>query len=202
MKHTIQQILSSLILFFITICAYSQEQELLNKLSFLQDVNQIHLNKKTETVFLKRKPFSVKFMNEKYDEETSQFYSMKVAILSNPNDTLILATEKKIDNIPFFEPGSGMAPGVNNMYDTIFITNNGSHYIIYDGVNDNRAYLISEENKILQLEWKILAANYKDKFFQFDKLKLSTLYFVILIDKNLNDIIDDNELNIVILKFI
>jgi hypothetical protein len=200
MRHKLQQILTSLILFFTTICLFSQEQT--NKLSFLQDDIQTQLNKKTETVFLKRKLFSVRFMNEKYDEETSQFHSMKVAILSNPKDTLILATEKEIDLIPFFAPGSGMAPGVNNMYDTIFITNNGSHYIIYDGEDDNRAYLISKENQTLELEWKILAANYKDKFFQLDKLKLSTLYFVLLIDKNLNDIIDENELNIVIVTFI
>ena len=109
--------------------------------------------------------------------------------------------KKNIDKIPFFEPGTGMSPGYSNRYDTIFITNEGHHYIIYESESDKRANLISEKNEILELEWTILAANYKEKDVQFDLLKLNTLYFVILNDKNLNGKIENEELKIVIAKF-
>lgn len=180
--------------------AFSQG-DIANKITFSQGENTTQLTNKTETVYLERKPFSIQFFNKKYDSDKSFFYAMQVAVLSNPKDTLILSSEKKIDKIPFFEPGTGMSPGYSNMYDTIFITNEGHHYIIYENEADKRANLISEKNGVLELDWKILAANYKEKDVQFDLLKLDTLYFILLNDKNLNGKIEKEELKIVIAKF-
>ncbi len=200
MKNKFLKFVLTLILFISTLNVFGQE-DLSNKISFLQGDNFTQLNEKTGTIFLERKPFSIHFFNKKYDSENSLFYSMKVAVLSNPKDTLILTYEKNIDKISFFEPGTGMSPGYSNMYDTIFISNEGHHYITYESESDKRAYRISEKNNKLELEWKILAVNYKEKYLLFNELKLSTLYFVLLNDKNLNGTIDKDELNIVIAKF-
>jgi len=189
------------VLFIGVVSCYGQEKDLTSQITLSQEANVFQLKQKTETVLLERKPFSIKFFNKKYNSDKSLFYSMQVAVLANPADTLILTSEKKIDKIPYFEPGTGMAPGYSNMYDTIFITNEGHNYVTYENESDKRANLISEKDGILELDWKIIAANYKEKDVPFDLLKLNTLYFVFLNDRNLNGKIDKEELKIVIAKF-
>ncbi len=200
MNNKFSKLSLTFILFLSIQTAFTQE-DFTSKISFLQGNNTTQVTHKTETVFLERKPFSIKFFNKKYNSDKSLFYSMQVSILANPADTLILTSEKKIDKIPYFEPGTGMAPGYSNMYDTIFITNEGHHYITYENEADKRANLISEKNGMHELEWKLLVANYQEKEVPFDLLKLNTLYFVFLNNKNLNGKIEKDELQIVIVNF-
>jgi len=89
----------------------------------------------------------------------------------------------------------------NERYDTIIISNTGHHYLTYENEKEKRVNLISRNQDILQLEWKISAAFYEEKDIPFSDLKLTALYLVIFIDNNLNDIIDNAELKIIKLVF-
>ena len=195
-----KKIFSITILLFSTFSLYCQEN-FYDKITFVQWDIISQINKKTEIIFLERRPFSIRYHNKKYDSENSLFYSTRVAILSNPKDTITLQNEKNIDNIKFFEPGSGIAPGFNNLYDTIYINNSGNHYLTYENEKDKSVNLLSENNEFHEFEWKIFAANFKNKNLQFNELKLSTLFFVFLNDKNLNKTLDNDELKIVVVKF-
>ena len=87
------------------------------------------------------------------------------------------------------------------MYSEIFIANDGHHYLTYESEEDKRANLISKNNDLLELEWNISGVFYENKDMQFSELQLSTVYFVVLIDGNLNGKIDPNELKIIQLTF-
>lgn len=119
-----------------------------------------------------------------------------IAIMT-PQELIKIKTGKKITKYPFFALGSGMAPGNNERYDTAFVTNFGFHYLTYENSKNKRVDLISDYKDLLQLEWKIMAFNYKKINYSINNSPLNALMFVILIDANLNGIIDKGELHIV-----
>lgn len=170
-------------------------------ITFLQGDSLYKINKNTDSIKLDRKPFSIRYFSKQYNEKNEKFYSAQIAVLENPIDTLVIKIGQNTKDIPYFEPGTGMAPGENGMYDTIFITNTGHHYLTYENETEKRVFRISKNKDILELEWKISAAFYEEKDVQFSELKISTLYFVIFIDNNLNGIIDNQELKIVMAIF-
>lgn len=192
---------------FTTICiltftckSYGQEVNP-NKITFLQGDSSFVVKGSTDTILLERKPFSIRYLGKQYDDKNKKFYSAQIAVLENMVDSLKLKIGQPINNISYFEPGTGMAPGENGRYDTIYITNTGHHYLTYESENEKRVDLKSKNNDELELEWKILAAFYNEKDFQFSELNLSSLYFIIFIDNNLNAIIDKDELKIVNVVF-
>lgn len=194
-----KKIIISISLFTISLTNFAQEN-VNNSITFMQGDSIYKINNKTDLVNLERKPFSIRYFSKPYDSKNRQFYSVQVAILQDPIDTLILKIGQNTENISYFEPGTGMAQGSNGMYDTIVITNTAHHYLTYENENDKKVYLISENKDNLELEWKISAAYYEEKDVQFIDLKLSTLYFVFFIDNNLNGIIENGELKTVITK--
>ena len=186
----------SIFLLTISSSCFGQEN-IINTITFVQGDSLYKINKNTDSIKLDRNPFSLRYFGKQYDEKNEKFYSAQIAVLDNPNDTLIIKIGQKTKDIPYFEPGTGMAPGENGMYDTIFITNTGHHYLTYENEKEKRVFIISKNKDILELEWKISAAFYEEKDVQFPDLKISTLYFVVFIDNNLNGIIDNEELKIV-----
>lgn len=52
-----------------------------------------------------------------------------------------------------------------------------------------------------QFEWKIKAVHYQGKNISLSDITINTIYFVIFMDRNLNEIIDTNELKIVTIHF-
>ncbi len=179
---------------FLSFAIDSLGQELFQKITFLQGDSSYIVFIDNDSIKIERKPFSVRFFCKKYEEKNEKFYSVQVAILDECYDTLLLKVGQKTINIPFFEPGTGMAPGENNMYDSIFISNEGHHYLTYENDKEKRVFLISSNENILELEWKIFGAFYRDNSVSFSDLKLPFLYFIVFADRNLNGIIDNNEL--------
>ncbi len=170
-------------------------------LTFIQGDSLYKTNKNSNSILLERKPFFLRYFGKKYDGKNEKYYAAQIAVLENPNDTLNLKIGTNTKDFSFFEPGTGMAPGYNNMYDTLVITNSGHHFLTYENEKDKRVFLISKNKEILELEWRISAASYNEKDFQFADLKLNTLYFVVLQDYNFNEIIDNGELKIITINF-
>ena len=102
----------------------------------------------------------------------------------------------------YFEPGTGMAPGYNGKYDTLLVSGQSHHYLLYESESDRRVDLISKKANILELQWNISGVNFRQtKDLSFSEMKKSTLYFVIFLDRNLDDIIDEGELKVVTVNF-
>lgn len=173
------------------------QDSLRNNIFFLQGDSAFVIESNTDSVYLERKAFSLRYFCKQYDEKNKKFYSAQIAILDNPNDTISLQIGQNTKDISYFEPGTGMAPGENGRYDTIYISNSGHHYLTYESEAEKRVDKISSIKDILQLEWKISAANYQENDMQFENLDLPFLYFIIYIDNNLNEKIDEGEMKIV-----
>jgi hypothetical protein len=183
---------------FFTLSTYCFGQESYkHSLTFIQGDSVYKIYKNIDSVKLDRNPFSIRYFCKQYDGKNEKFYSARVAVLDKLEDTICLEIGKKAKEIPYFKPGTGMAPGENGMYDTLFITISGHHYLFYENEIDNRVYFISKNKDFLELEWKISAAFYQEKDVQFSELNLSSLYIIIFIDNNLNGIINKDELKII-----
>ena len=142
-------IIISLFLLTINLSCFGQEN-ITNSITFIQGDSLYKINKSSDTIRLDRKPFSIRYFGKRYDDKNEKFYSARVAVLDNPNDTLSLKIGQKTKDIPYFEPGTGMAPGENNMYYTIFITNSGHHYLTYESEKEKRVNLISKNKDELE----------------------------------------------------
>jgi len=153
-----------------------------------------------DSITIDRKPFSIRYFSKRYDGDNNKFYSAKIAVLDRAPDPDSLKIGTSANDIPFFEPGTGMAPGANEMYDTMFVNNEGHHYLTYESDTAKRVYLVLEEKGDLELEWKISAVNYQGTSAPLSELKLDHVYFVIFIDRNLNQKVDPGELTIVKVK--
>lgn len=195
---TQKQYLKVLILTIAIISTYTSHGQvsLINKVTFVQEGSSFVITKHTDSIILGREPFSIKYFGRKYDASGGKFYSAQIAVIDNQTDTVQLLGQP-LKNITYFQPGTGMAPGVNGMYDTVVITNTGHHYLIYENEKEKRVNKLSKNGDYLEFEWKISAAFYQGKDVQFSELKLSTLYFIIFMDRNLNRIVDTDELKVV-----
>ena len=170
--------------------------------SIVNGEQNITLSQRTTVVNLAPKPFVIHYLGKAYDSEHDLFYSAKIAVLINPNDTLLLNPGQSIKNIPFFEPGKGMAPAKNGRYDWAHITNQAHHYLFYENEQNNRVTLTTKTPEGLWLQWPVKGFIREGKRLRFSAIKSSVVYLVIFRDNNLNDTIDENELVIVQLCFI
>ena len=168
-----------------------------NYITFVQGDSSYKISKATDSVFLERRPFSLRYFGRIYDNKSQKFYSAQIAVLENQSDTKSLKIGTQTKDIPYFEPGTGMAPGQNGMYDTVVISNTGHHYLTYENEKEKRVFLISTNQKKFEFEWIISAVFNKAQDVQFHDLKLPCLFFVVFLDNNLNEVIDKGEMKIV-----
>lgn len=87
-----------------------------NSISFHQGDNLYKIDKDSDSIELERKPFSIRYFSKLYDDvKIKKFYSAQIDVLDNPNDTLVIKIGQTIKDIPYFRPGTGMAPFINGM---------------------------------------------------------------------------------------
>jgi hypothetical protein len=170
-------------------------------ITFAQDDSTQTISNTTDSVILERKPFSILYYGKRYDSKNEKFHALQVAVLKHPADTLMLMVGKNLSGIPYFEPGSGMAPGSNGLYDAFVVTNTGHHYLYYENEAERRVSRISLAYDLLELEWRISGASIDDHDVTLKELDVPALYFVFFNDRNLNEVIDAGELKIVKVKF-
>lgn len=188
---------------FLTLAIRVEGQSLIsNDVTFIQGDSFYVVSSESDSIELERKPFSIRYFGKRYNPDQRQFYVAQIAVLDNRKDIGVLTVGMSRENTTYFEPGSGMAPGYNGKYDTLFVSDKGHHYLLYESENDHRVGLISKKANILELEWKISGVNFNQtKNLSFNEMKNSTLYFVILLDRNLDGVIDEGELKVVTVNF-
>ena len=199
-------LITNLVASILCLCTFSNtlwsQEKNTNTIQFIQGDSTYTITKSSDIVYLKKNQFSIRYFSKPYDSDKSKFYAMRVAALTDAKDTIVLKNEKKTENISYFEPGTGIAPGENEMYDIIYFSQHAHHYLMFENQKDKRAYFISKYNDLVELEWRIFGVNFKDKEMKFTDFKKSAFYLVFFYDKNLNDKIDKEELKIVTIKFL
>jgi len=172
-----------------------------SSVTFIQGEKSQAVNNSRGLVTLNREGFSIRYFCKRYNGKTKKFYSAQVAILTNPIDTSLFRIGKSTEENPYFAMGTGMAPGENGFYESVFITSEGHHYLYYASEKDKRVSLISKTKKLLELEWKIKGAYAGGDEIAFTDLRFSILYLVIFIDNDLNNRIGLNECKIIQVQF-
>jgi len=175
---------------------FSQEN---NGLIFVQKGKKQVVRDSLSVIQLDRSPFSIQFNGKKYDSE--HFYATQIAVVSSQAAIFQARIGQKTEAIPYFEPGTGMAPNQNNMYNTMIVSDLAHHYLFYENETEKRAYLVSQKEASLQLEWKIQNCYYEGKDYTFEELPAKSLYLILFSDQNLDETINKGELTIVKMQF-
>lgn len=201
MKHKYFIAALALVLFnSIPFIAAAQQKDY-NVITFSQEDSSITINGSTGSVILGKAPFSILYYAKRYNSEKEQFHAMQVAVLKDAADTLLAGIGKNVKDIPYFEDGSGMAPGSRGLYDAVIVSNKGHHYLYYENEAERRVSRNAVVNDLLQLEWSISRMSVDDEDIEFADLDIPALYFVFFADRNLNEVIDAGELKIVKMIF-
>jgi len=93
-----------------------------------------------------------------------------------------------------------MAPAKSGKYESLIFNNRGHHYTFYENRKSNRLKLIDDSGNLLKLEFEINSLYYNNKKVKMENTELKEFYIAFLIDRNLNGIIDNGELNKLTIK--
>jgi hypothetical protein len=163
-------------------------QQATHTIRFIQGENSYTFQQRKGTFVLQGESFSIRFFCKPYHSKKEKYYSAKVAVLANPADTSLFPVGKSMEDNKYFAPGTGMAANESGLYDGADVSESGHHYLYYESGRDKRVILISRTKKLLELEWRIRAITGSES-----DLSRTELYFVIFIDNNLNNRIDQQE---------
>ncbi len=170
-------------------------------ITFWQHDSAKIITKSTDSIILKKQPFSITFYSKRYDSKNEKYHALQVAVLKDAADTLKLVVGKSIEDIPYLASGSGMATGASGLYDAMMIDNEGHHYLYYEDEAERRVSRVAIVKELLELEWQISGAFMDNEDVSLSDLKLPALYFVFFADRNLNEAIDQHEIKIVKVRF-
>ncbi len=183
---------------FILIALFSNGEEIdRSVVKFIQGNNSFSINKEIDSVVLIKEPFAIDYFCREYSEKDKKFYAAQIAVLSSYDDVKDLHAGQSLESIAYFEPGTGMAPDESNRYESIFITNDGHNYLYYYNEKDRRVDVISRHDNFMEFEWPVSKFYINDVDVTIRDIKFDVLYFVILINDNLNSTVDPGELKVV-----
>lgn len=106
------------------------------------------------------------------------------------------------EETPCFGGGKGLAGYQNRQYPELLFEKKAYHYLYYENEQDKRVKLLDSINDLLKLEFNISKLDYNNNIVKVSESKLPYFYVAVLIDKNLNDIIDEGELYKFIIEFV
>ncbi|MBL3658801.1 hypothetical protein [Fulvivirga sediminis] len=170
------------------------------QLSIFQNNKEHRIKKYSETAELDKKEFSLRFYNKKYDVENNKFYSAQIAAFMDKSEFDKVKIGLEMAELSCFEPGTGMAPARSGIYESLILTNTGHHYTFYENEESKRLNLLDDSGDLVKLEFEINSLYYDGKKVSMTETDLSEFYIAFLIDKNLNGIIDQGELNKLTIK--
>ncbi len=196
----------TLLMIFITSCKPSSFNKSLStkdktSISIYQNGAEKVIVPGQTSVDLKRDPFSIRFFNRAYNGEAQEFNSTQVAALLSKEELAMVKSGIRTENVPFFAPGSGMAPASSGAYDLLIFNNYGHHYLFYENENSKRVLLLKDYGEYKKLEFSISTLLIKGEEMSVESNDLDEFYLVIFTDRNLNKTIEAEELYKLILKF-
>ena len=163
-----------------------------------QDGKEILLSK-NQSITINRDEFSIRFYNKKYNSDTREFYCAQIAAFLNLEDLKKIKVGEKKENLSCYKPASGMAAGRNG-YEFLIFNKNAHHYLMYENQKNRRLNLLETKGLDNKFEFEIKGIISNKKKIEMSETQLSEFYLSILIDRNLNGIIDENELTKLTIK--
>lgn len=168
-----------------------------------QNGQRINLSSAYTELTLKKSAFSLEFEVFPYQSGSDQWYAVQVAATADSGNLKYFREGDITGENPFFEPGSGMAPAENNIYDCMFIGESGHHFIYYENDSDRRAEIIMKKpNGKIRLKWTIPVFCIQKTETPIENTTLDHFFIMVFIDENLNKKIEKGEYNLVKINLI
>lgn len=165
------------------------------QLTVFQNGTEFPVKYTSAPIDIEKSEFSLRFYNKKYDSENKQFYSTQIAAFTDKSEFDKIKVGLSKTDLSCFEPGSGMATNRSGKYEVLIFNNNGHHYTFYENPDSKRLNLLDDSGKVMKFEFEINSVYHNDKVVKMTETDLSEFYIALLIDKNLDGIIDQGELN-------
>lgn len=166
---------------------------------------ELTAGKKVNTLHLGKEPFKLRFFNKRYNPDEKKFYAAKISVSTNPELLEMIKPKMNEEKVPYFAPGTGMATDQTSGYPYLFLDDGACHYVNYTNEENKRAELISENQDWLKLEMNVKGiikkVGGKSSDIDMENIEDITLYLVTFIDRNLDDIIQKDELTKSIMHF-
>ncbi len=169
-----------------------------NRISIVQEGKTILLQEGDNELKLNKAPFSIQFFCKRYSDEA--FNAIQIAAFTDKASLDKVAVGVNADEVPYLAPYTGIAADQLG-YSSIFLNNEGHHYLYYKDEEDRRATLIAEKNGLLKLEWQPHSFYLEEEDKEFAESGITTFYLVIFTDSNKDKKVDKEELKKVSITF-
>ncbi len=159
-----------------------------------QGNNEIVINTSQQSIDLVKEKFSIYFNIKKDDDIAQNYHAARLVADVDPDIFKQFEAGKSFDKIPALSAGTSMAGPKDAQYECIFFDDQAHHYIFYNNEEEKRANLISKkENGIVQLSFDVENYCMQDFEVNIANSNFEKLYFVFLIDENLNEKVEEGE---------
>ena len=174
------------------------------KVYVFQDGKEVEITEENQIVKITRNEFSIRMFCKAYIPENDEFNSVQVVVYTEREWFDKLEEGLVCDNIPCLTPGTGGAAHRKNGYESIYPCNGngGHHYLMYTDEENKRLTLLDNFSDELKLEFPIYSITIDDHVFEFKNVPIGHIYFAVFIDRNNNEVIDENELTKLIVSFV
>ncbi len=163
-------------------------------LKIQQGKNEIEINSSEQSIELSKEKFSIFFNLKKDDDIAQTYHAARLVADIDPDIFKQFEAGKSFDEIPALAAGTSMAGPKDHQYECIFFDDQAHHYIYYNNEEEKRAKLISkEENGIVRLSFDVENYCLQDFEINIENSNFEKLYFVFLIDENLNEKVEEGE---------
>ncbi|MGB0931942.1 MAG: hypothetical protein ACPGVB_14255 [Chitinophagales bacterium] len=167
--------------------------ESLHKIVVYQEGKENLIESESQSIEITDDKFSIRFYNKKYAPERKEFYAAQIAALTDKQAFEQIHIGQQIEDISYFGGGTGMAAAKGG-YESLIINNEAHHYLFYENETSNRLKLIGQKNDNWRFEFVINSFSINREKLPLQNEKIAELYLVILIDRNLNNMIEEGEL--------
>lgn len=157
-----------------------------------QDDKEFSFSTGEAEITLTKTPFKLSFYNKEYS--VKEFYALQLVALDDYETYRAFCSGIPTSESVFFSPGTGMAPDESGRYESLIITDKAHHYLFYSRDDKSRLNKLGKSGRYLLLNFSI------DTIFDgidnapIKNYNKNQLFLILFIDRNLDEIIDHNEL--------
>jgi len=162
-------------------------------LKIMQNGKEFAIESAEQNIILAKNKFEVIFNLKRDDDIAQRYHAARIIADIDPDIFNQFEAEKKFEEIPSLAAGTSMAGPKDSPYNCIFFDDQAHHYIFYSNEEEKRANLIAKENEVLKLSFDIENYCMQDFEINIKNSNFEEIYMVFLIDKNLNEIVEDGE---------
>ncbi len=144
--------------------------------------------------------FSIRFYNKKYNPKSEEFYAARLAAFYDKDQIPEVKTGMYVNEILCFKPGTGMAPAGGYGYTALKFNAKAHHYLFYQDEKFKRVNKVDDKGEYSLFEFAVDSLEFWGERESLKETKVSQFYILLLVDRNLNNRIDEGECKIITVR--